>query len=418
MKILPISSGKGGVGKTTFALNLSLSLAKRHKTVLLDLDTGTSSLRHFIDQPFEKDLYHFFKKNVPLDLCLTQLNKDIDPEGLFSNLSIIASPRNFIHDVVNFSRDNKSKLIRALNNIDADYLIIDHKAGFDDDILDFVPTGNTGILVFTPKVKAATLSAAEMVKAALLRIFNLLLNLNTYGKFGKENLYKREMKVLEDIIADFEGCYDENKNYDDIIRNLEQKYKDKAIIQIIKKYLNNYKVYFVVNQFNDVQESAKNIINPFIDRIYNSVSSHISITNLGWITEHETIAQFAEDGIPYMVMKSYQKTDKKQKKDDLEMELRKSLGLKTLTKPSIPVPIKTIDKKVANNEMDRQLDLLKEMFTDDKKNEPEQNFDYIADRIRLIEKSSIHNIGMRKIQTKEDIINKFFAVLQKSRKKA
>ena len=76
------------------------------------------------------------------------------------------------------------------------------------------------------------------------------------------------------------------------------------------------------------------------------------------------------------------------------------------------------NKKVANNEMDRQLDLLKEMFTDDKKNEPEQNFDYIADRIKLIEKSSIHNIGMRKIQTKEDIINKFFAVLQKSKKKA
>jgi len=412
MRVLPISSGKGGVGKTTFALNLALSLSKYNKVVLLDLDTGTSSLRHFVDLDFKNDLFHFLKKDVPLESCLTELDRNIDPENLFSNFSMVASPKNFIHDIVNFSKDNKLKLIGSLNKLDTDYLIIDHKAGLDDDILDFMPTGNTGILIFTPKVKAATLSAAEMVKAALLRIFNLLLNLNKYGKFSRETLYKRELNALEHIIADFENSYDENRNYDDLIIELEETYGDKIIIKIIKNYLKNYKVYFVLNQFNDVQKSAKEIINPFIDKIYKSVSSNLSITNLGWIMDEKTVEKSAEYGIPYMVMKRYQ--SQKKDKDDQEINLRKSLGLSINEKPK-KERIK-IEKKTANNEIDRQLDVLKEMITNDNSNDPEQNFNYIADRIKSIEKSSIHDIGMKVIQTKEDIITRFFSALQKNKR--
>jgi len=66
--------------------------------------------------------------------------------------------------------------------------------------------------------------------------------------------------------------------------------------------------------------------------------------------------------------------------------------------------------------MDRQLDLLKDMITDDKENDPEQNFNYIADRIKMMEKSSIHDLGMRVIQSKEDIINRLFFAIKKSKK--
>ncbi len=411
MRVIPISSGKGGVGKTTFALNLALSLSKYHKTVLLDLDTGTSSLRHFVDLPFKKDLFHFFKKDISLESCLTKLDNNIDPENLFSNFSMIASPKNFIHDIVNFSKENKIKLIRSLNKLDADYLIIDHKAGLDDDILDFLPTGNTGILVFTPKIKAATLSAAEMVKASLLRVFNLLLNLEKYGKFSKETMYKRELSALENILLDFENSYDVEQNFDDLIVKLEEVHKDRFIIQIVKNYLKNYKVYFVLNQFNDVKESTKDIINPFIDKIYKSVSSNISITNLGWIMEQKMVEQSAEFGIPYMVMKRYQEKNKKTLKNDWDVDLMESLGLAQPQKKA-----ERIIKKTATNEMDRQLDLLKDMITDDKENDPEQNFNYIADRIKMMEKSSIHDLGMRVIQSKEDIINRLFFAIKKSKK--
>ena len=60
-RIIPISSGKGGVGKTTVALNYALCLSRHGRTVLIDLDTGTSSIRSCLDTPVERDLYHFFK---------------------------------------------------------------------------------------------------------------------------------------------------------------------------------------------------------------------------------------------------------------------------------------------------------------------------------------------------------------------
>jgi hypothetical protein len=275
-----------------------------------------------------------------------------------------------------------------------------------------MPTGNTGILIFTPKIKAATLSAAEMVKAALLRIFNLLLNINKYGRFSRETLYKRELNALEHIITDFEGSYDDNKNYDDLIVELEESYGDKIIIQIIKNYLKNYKVYFVLNQFNDIEKSANDIINPFIDKIYGSVSSNLSITNLGWIIDEKTVEKSTEYGIPYMVMKKYQ-TERKEK-PDIETNLRKTLGL-PLTEKTKFNKNHTV-KKTADNEIHRQLDVLKEMITNEKSNDPEQNFNYIADRIKTIEKSSIHDIGMKIVQTKEDIIKRFFHALQKPKK--
>jgi len=75
MKIIPVASGKGGVGKTTFCLNLALSISRYGRTVLIDLDPGTSSLRSFLDMPIKKDIYHFLKKNIPIEECITPINR-------------------------------------------------------------------------------------------------------------------------------------------------------------------------------------------------------------------------------------------------------------------------------------------------------------------------------------------------------
>src|SRR3954467_12716968 len=82
-RIIPISSGKGGVGKTTFAINFSLALSRHGRTVLVHLDTGTSAIRNAIDVPITKDLYHFFRKGESLNHCISHLDTKLDPEGRY-----------------------------------------------------------------------------------------------------------------------------------------------------------------------------------------------------------------------------------------------------------------------------------------------------------------------------------------------
>ena len=95
-RIIPISSGKGGVGKTMFAINYALELSKHGKTILVDLDLNTSSVRASIDTPVTWDLYHFFRKNRRLQDCVTTLGSSLDPLGRFRNFGFVAAPRHII----------------------------------------------------------------------------------------------------------------------------------------------------------------------------------------------------------------------------------------------------------------------------------------------------------------------------------
>src|SRR3989304_5523674 len=90
MRIIAIANQKGGCGKTTTAINLSASLAKRNRTVLLiDMDPqGHSTLGNNVRlEEIGLSLYHVLKEGISLDKIV--LNTGVD------NVRLAPSKRNY-----------------------------------------------------------------------------------------------------------------------------------------------------------------------------------------------------------------------------------------------------------------------------------------------------------------------------------
>jgi MinD-like ATPase involved in chromosome partitioning or flagellar assembly len=406
MKIIPIASGKGGVGKTTLALNLALALSRQYKTVLIDLDAGTSSLRNFLQMKIGKDIYHFLKKDHPLDKCLVELDQSLDPENLFSGFRMIASPRNFISDIVNMDNKLKTKLIRGINHLQADYVILDLKAGIDEHVLDFLPITNTGILVFTPRMQAAAMTAAEMVRAILLRICRILLEPESLKLDPGEILKTEDFRVLASIVDRLEDSYNRRmRNFDLFFQQAEERYPETRIIPRLKGLINHFRVNFVLNQFDGLEASAEQIIGPFVRQLHRMISASMSPTNLGWVIYSEEIRDSSEYALPYLIMQQYRRKPKVSDRKRIEAELEELMGVKRADPVERP---RSTPEDIENNEVTRQLDVLKKMVTRGSGQDPAANFDFVMARLQALGKSSIHHCGMNRILTPDEIRNIFY----------
>ncbi len=164
MRILPIASGKGGVGKSLISTNLSIALAQAGKKVVLaDLDLGASNLHLMLGF------------NVPKHGLGTWLSgakirfEDIVYETEYTNLRFIPGDAE-IPGLANIAYRQKTHLARKLLAIeDADYLVLDLGAGTGSNILDFFLLSGRGLVITAPTV-TATLNAYLFLKNAIFRL--------------------------------------------------------------------------------------------------------------------------------------------------------------------------------------------------------------------------------------------------------
>lgn len=179
MQILPIASGKGGVGKSLLSANLAIALGQAGKKVVLcDLDLGASNLHLAIGQNV---------KNKSIGTYLTDKMefKDIIEPTEYENVSFIAGDSQ-IPGLTSLKAAQKTKLLRNLRSIDTDFLILDLGAGTHQIILDMFLQTPQGLLVTAPTV-TATLDGYLFLKNC---IFRLMYTTYKKGSAGHEFLEK------------------------------------------------------------------------------------------------------------------------------------------------------------------------------------------------------------------------------------
>jgi MinD-like ATPase involved in chromosome partitioning or flagellar assembly len=397
-RIIPISSGKGGVGKTTLALNYALSLSRHGPTLLLDLDTGTSSVRNCLDTPVTRDLYHFFKKGYALADCVTSLRPELDPAGHYRAFGFVAAPRHLIEDVTHFNRERRERLIDAINTLPASFVVLDLKSGLDASVIEFLPFTNSGMLVFTPHLPAATLAASDIVKAILFRKLRTIFAPGSpiYAGLGGVG-----PDFINGLIDRAEDVYDAGVHtLDAFVQDLRHALEEHALVERVAEAVDSFVVHYVLNMFNGVAESYETAVRPFVEALAENVSAHLTILNLGWVVAHDDVNRANQDRVPVLLQpESAPPSSLARDAASLQIEqlAAQYLGRRAPRPPAAP-GARPAPSVGASRYLDVQLDTLRRMYDGLRGASYRQNFKYITYRsLHVMRSRGIRDLGDTRI---------------------
>jgi len=184
-RVLTVTSGKGGVGKSSVAVNLAISLSRLGKRVIiLDADFGLANIEVMLGIRPQYNLADLMFRGKSLTDIITD-----GPE----NIGFISGGSG-IQELTNLTREQIIYLIQKLYELDqiADIIIIDTGAGIADSVIEFVAASSEVLLIATPEPTSITDAYA------------LLKTLNRKSDFStKETMIK--------MVANRVTTYDEGK---------------------------------------------------------------------------------------------------------------------------------------------------------------------------------------------------------------
>lgn len=155
-RIIVINSGKGGVGKTTTAINLGVSLNKLKKEVIIvDANLNTPNIGLQLGAPIVPvTLNHVLKGKADIEDAIYEHS---------SGTKIVPSSLS-IKELTKFNTKKIPEIAEQLATL-CDYVIIDSAAGFSEEVMAVLEAADEIIIVTNPEMPAVT-DALKAVKVA------------------------------------------------------------------------------------------------------------------------------------------------------------------------------------------------------------------------------------------------------------
>jgi len=160
-KVITITSGKGGEGKTNFTVNFAIGLAQAGlKVVILDADFGLANIDVIMGSTATSNLLDLIegRKNILEIMC----------EGP-ENIKFISGGSG-IEQLINLNEDQIDALVHNMAMLDdvADVILVDTGAGLSESVMRFVLAADEVILVTTPEPTSIT-DAYALIKLVAKR---------------------------------------------------------------------------------------------------------------------------------------------------------------------------------------------------------------------------------------------------------
>lgn len=143
-RIVAVSSGKGGVGKTNFVTNIALVFRSMQKRVLLmDADVGLSNIDIMFGIAPKYNIKHLLSGEKSIKDIIVKTSEGID----------IIPASSGIRELTQLTSVHKMRIIEELESLDNDYdiFLIDTGAGISDNVTFFCAAAHDNIVIVTPE---------------------------------------------------------------------------------------------------------------------------------------------------------------------------------------------------------------------------------------------------------------------------
>ena len=313
-EIIAISSGKGGVGKTTLTVNLGIAMAKQGKKVcLFDADTNLSNINILLRETPAFTLQHVLSGE-----------KSITDIVIHSNGISLVPGASGVVDFTELDRPAQTHLLTALSQLEQyfDVILVDTSAGIHSNVLDFIQTAHQSIIVITPEPTSLTdaFSLLRMLRKKKYRKrINVVVN-QTTSEFDARKTFKRFSGAVAKYIG-YHPAYLGYVSKDELVSSAVcsqvpvRVYRPRAVSSVCFDRIAEHLISLLLQQVND--KPLTNIWRKHIaDSVNLDASDVITETTSSPVLSNES-QEITGKKLQQSKKRSSQQSSQKYKQDDL-----------------------------------------------------------------------------------------------------